>query len=60
MVNRVMTDKVPERPSTPSEQFVTLIETKIRMVARITKRTGCMVTGLFTKGISKVEELKLT
>jgi hypothetical protein len=35
--DRVMTDRVPEKPSIPSEQFVTLMDTQISIVAMAIK-----------------------
>ena len=44
MVMIVMIVKVPERPSTPSEQFVTLMDAHTRITVRIAKTTGGSVT----------------
>ena len=41
----VMMVSVPERPSTPSEQFVTLIDTQTKMTVSIQNTTG----GIFTE-----------
>ena len=41
----VMIVSVPERPSTPSEQFVTLIDTQTKMTVSIPNTTG----GIFTE-----------
>ena len=41
----VMMVSVPERPSTPSEQFVTLIDTQTKMTVSIPNTTG----GIFTE-----------
>ena len=48
---------VPERPSTPSEQFVTLIDTQTKMTVSIPNTTG----GIFTEppNMAKVIVLEL-
>ena len=53
----VMMVSVPERPSTPSEQFVTLIDTQTKMTVSIPNTTG----GIFTEppNMAKVIVLEL-
>ena len=43
IVIKVMIVSVPERPSTPSEQFVTLIDAHTRTIVRIANKIGGIV-----------------
>ena len=57
MVMRVMMVRVPERPSTPSEQFVTLMDAHTRIMVSMANTMGGSVTELPKIAKVTVDEL---